>query len=202
MHEKRTLTLVLNDMPFKTTLRDLFDAFEKHGQLAGLKITPRIREEKQLYVGFVTFENSDDGRKVMADMNNVVSIHGSEVSISFATRSLKKKKPDAFTRAGFHRTKVHVSGIPPSYTEEELSELLGKCKLYLPKDGKGYCFADYGSEKEKNEVINKLDGKVVDEKYELKFAPAFIGGKRDEKREFTKDFKKRGDRKKESTMEE
>lgn len=197
MQEKRTITLVLNEMPSQTTLHDLFDAFEKHGQLAGLKITPRVRDGKQQFVGFVTFENPEEGRKFMSESNSIVKIHGEEVTMSFAARSAKKKKNDAFSRAGFHRTKVHVSGIPPNITEDELSGLLGKCKLYLPKDGKGYCFAEYESETEKNDVITKLNGKVVDDKYELKFAPAFIGGKK----EYFNDYKRRGDdKRKEKTM--
>lgn len=200
LYQKKTITLVLNDMPIKVTLRNILDVFEEHGELCGLKITPREIDNKPKRVGFVTFNKAEDGRKYMADKNNQVKLLDTDVSMSFAKRSLNSKKNDAYTRAGFHKTRVHVSGFPNTLTEKDLCEMLGDCKLFMPKappkGGDGYCFADYPTEQEKNEIVMKLDGKKVDGKYTLKIAPAFLNKRND--------FiykKKRGDEMTEEAME-
>lgn len=175
MQDKRSVTLVLFDIP-DVDLETILSTFKSHGVIVGVKKNLRVRDNKEVLIGFVTFENQDDAKALM-DKTTTITIQDKEVPMAFATRKKKTfvKKPTI----GYHKTKVHVSGIPPTYTEEKLNELLGNCTLYIPKEKKGYCFADFHTESVKNEIIGKLNGLKIDESHELKFAPAIIGERRD-----------------------
>ncbi|ELQ76163.1 Polyadenylate-binding protein (RRM superfamily) [Trachipleistophora hominis] len=64
-----------------------------------------------------------------------------------------------------------------SLHEQELIEMLGNCDLIWPKDAKNakkpYVFAQFQTEDEKKEAIDKLNGKKVDEENTLKLSPAY-----------------------------
>lgn len=76
----------------------------------------------------------------------------------------------------FSKTRLHISGIGNLH-EEELCEMLGNCNLIWPKDSKNakspYVFAQFQTEDEKREAIEKLNGKKVDEENNLKLSPAY-----------------------------
>lgn len=181
MAEQNNITLVLTDINKDIKLSKFVDIFTKHGDIMGAKITKRSVEDKIIHVGFVTFEDAEVARKFMADNDNKIDLLGKKVDVAFAKRG-KSRRNDAYSKAGFHRTKLYVSGLPVDYTEKEISDLLGKCQITMPKESKGYCFATYETEKEKNEAVIKLDGKLINEDHNLMLAPAFVGGPRNTER--------------------
>ncbi|KAM0686234.1 hypothetical protein COBT_002547 [Conglomerata obtusa] len=180
MESRKQQTIIVQDLEKTVDLQTLLNHFKSYGVLSGLKIASRIRGDKETNVGFVMFKDSEDSQRMMKQVEKKTVINGKEVMMEFAQFG-RGKRNDAYGKAGFYRTKLFVTGIPKDYNEEKISALLGKCKLFVPKDGKGYCFADYHDEESKNEAIARLDGKMLDSEHHLKLAPAFYG-KRDERR--------------------
>lgn len=180
MESKKLQTLVLADLEKSVDLQILLNHFKQFGALSGIKILNRVRQEKEQIVAFILFTNSEDAQALMAKDDKKTTINGKDYVMEYAKMS-KGRRNDAYSKAGFYRTKLFVTGIPKDYDESQISTLLGKCKLFIPKDAKGYCFADYFDETAKNDAINRLDGKMLDSEHYLKLAPAFYG-KKDDKR--------------------
>lgn len=203
MAEQNNITLVLTDIQKDIKLGEFVNIFEKHGEIMGAKITKRPVDDIIIHVGFVTFEDAEVARKFMADNNNSIALKGKPTEIAFAKRG-KSRRNDAYSKAGFHRTKLYVSGLPNDITEKEITELLGNCQITMPKDSKGYCFATYENEKDKNEAVIKLDGTTIKDEHKLMLAPAFIGGSRggDRKGGFRgkRDFARKTGERKEQVM--
>lgn len=180
MENRKLQTIVITDLDKSIDLQTLLNHFKQFGTLSGLKIVTRIRQEQEQSVAFVLFNNAEDAQLLMTKDERKTTINGKEYEMEFAKTS-RGRRNDAYGKAGFYRTKLFVTGIPKDYDETQISTLLGKCKLFIPKDAKGYCFADYFDESAKNEAITRLDGKMLDNEHYLKLAPAFYG-KRDEKK--------------------
>ncbi|KAM0678609.1 Polyadenylate-binding protein 4 [Binucleata daphniae] len=180
MENRKLQTIVITDLDKSIDLQTLLNHFKQFGTLSGLKIVTRIRQEQEQSVAFVLFNNAEDAQLLMSKDERKTTINGKEYEMEFAKTS-RGRRNDAYGKAGFYRTKLFVTGIPKDYDETQISTLLGKCKLFIPKDAKGYCFADYFDESTKNEAITRLDGKMLDNEHYLKLAPAFYG-KRDEKK--------------------
>ncbi|KAM0674287.1 nuclear localization sequence binding protein [Gurleya vavrai] len=192
MESKKQQTIIANGLNKKTELQTLLTTFKQYGKITGLKIITRIRSDSETIIGFIIFDEIEDAKRMMTDLEKKITIDGQEVALEFATFG-KSRRNDAYVKAGFYRTKLFVTGLPKDSKQEDISEILGKCRLTFPKDGQGYCFADYVDEDAKNEAIMTLNGKNVGGDHPLRFAPAFYG-KRDEKKGDVSYKKKNGAR--------
>lgn len=133
-----------------------------------LRLDERRRGENIAIVGLIGFENGDAAEKAMNEEEK--KVNGELVKLSYA-----KSLPRRNNVPQYSRTRVHVSGIG-KLTQDELSEMLGKCTLFFPKKADPenmYAFAQFENEDDKQRAMDSLNGKKVDEENTLKLSPAY-----------------------------
>lgn len=160
----REKTIVLTEISKDTKLRQLIAAFAGY-ELTAAKVTVRNRNNKPTRLGFVTFEDEEEAKKVMK--NEKMTIDGAEVSLAYA-----KSKNVEFGKSKEIKNKLHVSNIPAGVSEDELSKLLGNCKIIKPVTAKGYCFAEYDNEEQKDKAVSEFNATKDEAKHPLTLAPA------------------------------
>ncbi|ELA46350.1 hypothetical protein VCUG_02155 [Vavraia culicis subsp. floridensis] len=133
-----------------------------------LKTDKRLRNGETVFLGFVGFTSPDFAEKAMEEKE--ILVLKKPVKLTYARGSRQRGSQY------FSKTRLHISGIG-SLHEQELVEMLGNCDLIWPKDAKNakkpYVFAQFQTEDEKKEAIDKLNGKKVDEENTLKLSPAY-----------------------------
>ncbi|KRH92996.1 Polyadenylate-binding protein (RRM superfamily) [Pseudoloma neurophilia] len=132
-----------------------------------VRVDERHKGEKSVTVGLITFLTNEMAEKAVSSQ---LKLKNQLITVTWA-KSLPKRNFGPV----YSKTRVHISGIG-KLTDDELSNLLGKCSLIYPKKSdpeNAYVFAQFETEKEKQTAIDSLNGKKIDEHNTLKLSPAY-----------------------------
>ncbi|KCZ76133.1 hypothetical protein H311_02752 [Anncaliia algerae PRA109] len=121
----------------------------------------------------VTYDSSESADNAIK--NSPIMINDLEIKPTYA-------KPEQKLRPFISPKRLYVTGFPPTCPIEEIQKMMGECQISVPpKSGKEkegstdrrpFIFVTYNTEKEKDEAVNKLNGKKMGEEYTLKLLPA------------------------------
>ena len=125
-----TPKVMVDNLPFETTVEELKQMFAKFG---GLKVIDlAIRNDSNKCVAFLTFHNDEVVNKLIRMQDLVVG--GSTVA-------MKKEIPNPKVRARLRS--IHVGNVPANVTEMELVDYFSRFgrvyKVVLPLDGQSGC---------------------------------------------------------------
>lgn len=106
--------------------------------------------DDELQVGYVEFGDVDVTEKAYGDGN--IRVDGETKALHYAKR--KEMRRD---RGVASAKRLFVSGIPSDTDKDELSRLLGDCKVSRSEKGKNFVFAEYESSEKKEEAMSRLN---------------------------------------------
>lgn len=156
-----------------------------------VKTDQRFRNNETVLLGFVGFVEIEFAEKAINEKE--LTLFNQPLKLTFARGNTRRNQNQYFSK-----TRLHISGIG-KLEEEDLCKMLGKCDLIWPKDAKNaknpYVFAQFENEDEKKVVMDKLNGKKIDEENTLKLSPAYAqrfpprvgGGSGDRRRKFAQE---------------
>lgn len=116
----------------------------------GVKLIKQKKGKDGLKVGYVEFESV--AATEIAHGSGNVEIGGVQRSLHYARRRNHRKDNVAVSSK-----KIYISGIPNDVDENELSDLLGECKISGTDNGKSYIFAEYESNEKQKKALEKLN---------------------------------------------
>lgn len=141
----------------------------------------RTRDEN-LKVGYVEFETVEATEKAYGEGS--IKLGGEARGLHYAKRKDQRLKE----RVVVSNKKVYISGIPEDVVKDELSSLLGNCRISGGDKGRNYLFAEYDNSEEQEKALSRINNtKIKGSKlfampaYEK--APTGMGGRVGRKRE-------------------
>lgn len=119
---------------------------------AGVKLSKQRRSrDEDLKVGYVEFETIEDTERAYGE--GKVQIAGEARALHFARRRDQRMKERVIVSS----KKVYISGVPEDTSKDELSSLLGNCRISGGDKGKNYLFAEYDNSEEQEKALNKIN---------------------------------------------
>ncbi|AFN83703.1 hypothetical protein EROM_090870 [Encephalitozoon romaleae SJ-2008] len=150
---RKTNQLAIPDLPKGVTVKDILEAFPKYGkEITGIKLSKQRRPKNEdLKVGYVEFETIEDTEKAYGQ--GQVLVAGESRDLHFAKRRDQRMKERVIVSS----KKVYISGVSEDTNKDELSSLLGNCKISGGDKGKNYLFAEYDNSEEQEKALNRIN---------------------------------------------
>ncbi|EJW02325.1 hypothetical protein EDEG_03227 [Edhazardia aedis USNM 41457] len=152
-------TLVLKNVDQNLDIGGLYAAFKSFGTITALKLTSLVSNKETTYLAFVSYATPEEAAKAFDNKQNI-TINDEPIDMEFAKsrRRFPDERRDFPSKPGFSKTKLHVSGLPVGFSERDLCDLLGDCKIYY-KENRTFAFADYMTESKMSEAVLRLNRK-------------------------------------------
>ncbi|UYI26836.1 heterogeneous nuclear ribosnucleoprotein A2/B1 [Encephalitozoon cuniculi] len=115
----------------------------------------RRSRDEDLKVGYVEFETVEDTEKAYGEGS--VKVAGEAKALHYAKRKDQRMKERVIVSS----KKVYISGIPEDTDKDELSALLGNCRISGGDKGKNYLFAEYDNSEEQERALSKINNMKI-----------------------------------------
>ena len=153
--------LYIKSIPKNKTSRELFEYFNKFGDIYSIKIN-EDENGNIIGTGFVTFYKNEDAKNALESTNNK-KIWDSDMEIIYNHNSGHDK--------GYHNDnlKIYINNIPDKYDKKEVEELckdFGQIKSANVNTGKKGRFAivTFSTQNEAKTAVDKLNNKEIEGK--------------------------------------
>ncbi|CAH2061378.1 unnamed protein product, partial [Thlaspi arvense] len=156
-------SLYVGDLDFNVTDSQLYDYFTEVCQVVSVRVCRDAATNTSLGYGYVNYSNGDDAEKAMQKLNYSY-INGKMIRITYSTRDSSAR------RSGIGN--LFVKNLDKSVDNRTLHETFSgcgnivSCKIATDHMGqsKGYGFVQFESEDSAKTAIEKLNGKVLNDK--------------------------------------
>ncbi|XP_010429282.1 PREDICTED: polyadenylate-binding protein 4 [Camelina sativa] len=156
-------SLYVGDLDFNVTDSQLYDYFTEVCQVVSVRVCRDAATNTSLGYGYVNYSNSDDAEKAMQKLN-YTSLNGKMIRITYSSRDSSAR------RSGVGN--LFVKNLDKSVDNKTLHEAFSgcgtivSCKVATDHMGqsRGYGFVQFDTEESAKNAIEKLNGKVLNDK--------------------------------------
>lgn len=133
---------------------------ENFGQILTFRTSVKLSKQRRsrdedLKVGYVEFETVEDTEKAYGEGS--IKVGGEMKALHYAKRKDQRMRE----RVVVSNKKVYISGIPEDTDKDELSALLGNCRISGGDKGKSYLFAEYDNSEEQEKALNRINNSKI-----------------------------------------
>ncbi|KAF8088829.1 hypothetical protein N665_0529s0025 [Sinapis alba] len=156
-------SLYVGDLDFNVTDSQLYDYFTEVCQVVSVRVCRDSATNTSLGYGYVNYSNIDDAEKAMKKLN-YTSLNGKMIRVTYSSRD------SAARRSGIGN--LFVKNLDKSVDNKTLHETFSECgnivscKVATDHMGqsRGYGFVQFESEDSAKNAIEKLNGKILNDK--------------------------------------
>ncbi|KAF8091993.1 hypothetical protein N665_0428s0003 [Sinapis alba] len=156
-------SLYVGDLDFNVTDSQLYDYFTEVCQVVSVRVCRDTATNTSLGYGYVNYSNIDDAEKALKKLN-YTSLNGKMIRITYSSRD------SAARRSGIGN--LFIKNLDKSVDNKTLHETFSgcgsivSCKVATDHMGqsKGYGFVQFESEDSAKSAIEKLNGKILNDK--------------------------------------
>jgi len=152
--------LYIKNIPKEKTSRELFEYFNKFGDIFSIKIN-EDEEGNNVGTGYITYYSLDDTKKAISETNGK-KIWNSNMELLYQSQY----------KNNFHSNdnlKININNLPDTYDKEDLKKLceeFGKVQSYNIFNGQygKYAIVGFSNEQEAKQAKEKLNNKEINGK--------------------------------------
>nr|XP_018461523.1 PREDICTED: polyadenylate-binding protein 4 [Raphanus sativus] len=156
-------SLYVGDLDFNVTDSQLYDYFTEVCQVVSVRVCRDTATNTSLGYGYVNYTNIDDAEKALKKLN-YTSLNGKMIRVTYSSRD------SAARRSGIGN--LFIKNLDKSVDNKTLHETFSSCgsivscKVATDHMGqsKGYGFVQFESEDSAKSAIEKLNGKILNDK--------------------------------------
>ncbi|CAH8337121.1 unnamed protein product [Eruca vesicaria subsp. sativa] len=156
-------SLYVGDLDFNVTDSQLYDYFTEVCQVVSVRVCRDTATNTSLGYGYVNYNNIDDAEKALKKLN-YTNLNGKMIRITYSSRD------SAARRSGIGN--LFIKNLDKSVDNKTLHETFSgcgsivSCKVATDHMGqsKGYGFVQFESEDSAKNAIEKLNGKILNDK--------------------------------------
>ncbi|KAG5401364.1 hypothetical protein IGI04_015971 [Brassica rapa subsp. trilocularis] len=156
-------SLYVGDLDFNVTDSQLYDYFTEVCQVVSVRVCRDTATNTSLGYGYVNYSNIDDAEKALKKLN-YTSLNGKMIRVTYSSRD------SAARRSGIGN--LFIKNLDKSVDNKTLHETFSpcgsivSCKVATDHMGqsKGYGFVQFESEDSAKSAIEKLNGKILNDK--------------------------------------
>ena len=160
--------LFFKGIPKNISPRIVYEYFLQFGDISSCKMTEDENGNHYGY-GYVTFYQTKDAQNALDNTRDkkIEVFENNIIEISFFQKKIERMlKSNEIS--DINKQKLYISNLPENFSTNDLNALckeygsVQSCNIFIDNFNKNFGIVQFSSEKEAQEVLNKLDGKEIE----------------------------------------
>ncbi|XP_028806889.1 polyadenylate-binding protein 2 [Neltuma alba] len=156
-------SLYVGDLDLDVTDSQLYDLFNRLGQVISVRVCRDVTSRRSLGYGYVNYSNTQDAARAVDELN-FTPLNNKPIRIMYSNRDPSSRKSGA--------ANIFIKNLDKTIDHKALHETFSafgnilSCKIATDASGqsKGYGFVQFDKEESAQNAIDKLNGMLINDK--------------------------------------